>query len=252
METIGILFGMSTFLIRLRSEDLHSAADFWEAHLEGLVLVSFEVAAKHKEWETTAMLVGSALHLADPANDESLERRLHWCHEQADRIDDPHMRDKAHSSLDEDFEAARRLLHTPAPKELPLEDEKKMIREMARAQGIDLDDPDDLVARIVGIGLVDLDPTRALKHCEHLFLAQGSYGLPAKTLGLPSAGSKTLWCTLHGYGRGGLQLDSLSEQMRGEHCSQCQDAHPHPEEWTWTRDWQARQHEIHGSQFRGL
>ena len=113
--------------------------------------------------------------------------------------------------------------------------------------------PQNLVARIVRIGLTDLDPTRVLKHCKHLFLAQGSYGLPAKTLGLPSAGSKTLWCTLHSYGIGGMELDSLYEEfMQREHCAECRDAQPHPAGWAWTRDWQAKQHQVYGDRFRGL
>lgn len=252
-ETVGILFSMSTFLVRLRSEDLHTAADFWEEQLEGLVSFSLEVAAKSEEWDLAALLIGSALHLADPTSDARLEQRRRWCHEQADRIDDPDVRDNLHSSLDEVFETARRLLRRPVPTEPSLEEERQMIREMARAQGIDLDDPDDLVARIVRIGLTDLDPTRVLKHCKHLFLAQGSYGLPAKTLGLPSAGSKTLWCTLHSYGIGGMELDSLYEEfMQREHCTECRDAQPHPEGWAWTRDWQAKQHQVYGDRFRGL
>ena len=112
---------------------------------------------------------------------------------------------------------------------------------MAESLGIDLNEPDDEIAKIVRIGLQDLNPERVLKNCEHLFVSLGACGIPGRMLGLPTAGFKYIHCTKHGYGVGALKLDSAYGTLCDEHCNKCLDKKPHPENWHWTRDWQQKQ-----------
>lgn len=112
----------------------------------------------------------------------------------------------------------------------------------AAAFGIDLKDPHDQTAQVVRIGLEDLDPTRIARDCAHIHIRPESYGVPGEMLGLPTAGSKTIFCLRHRHGLTGFRLDDIypmfSRHMpwdKGEfRCENCPDKSPHPEGWTWT------------------
>ena len=130
--------------------------------------------------------------------------------------------------------------------------EKDIIMGMAQSMGIDLDNPNDEIAKIVNIGLIDLDPTRVLKNCDKLYLVLGSSGLPARMLFLPSAGFKTLYCTLHKYGIASMSLEDVYKSFKEKYCSKCKDKCPHPKKWKWTRSWRQKQYELHKERFKPL
>jgi hypothetical protein len=251
-DTVGVLSKMVNFLVRLRSEGMTQAVAFWEQRLEALASAAISIAAELEDWQLASLLINSSLHIADMRQSESLDKRMVWARKQAEQIPKHEVRKRLLDSLEEDRSTALRLLADIEDAEPSIDEEKRMIRAMAMSLGINLDDPMDEIANVVRIGLRDLDPTRVLKTCRHLFLTLGSRGIPAVMLGLPTAGSKTLWCTLHNHGIGGMVLDRLHKSMLNEHCSNCIDRDPHPEGWTWTRAWQAKQHERFGNRFRGL
>lgn len=251
-DTVGVLSKMVNFLVRLRSEEMAQAASFWEQRLEVLASAAISIAVKLEEWELASMLVNSSLHIAGIRQPESLEKRMEWCRKQGEQISKHEVRRRLLDSLKEERSAAIRLLADIENAEPSIDEEKRMIRAMAMSLGINLDDPQDEIGNVVRIGLHDLDPTRALKTCRHLFLALGSRGIPAVMLGLPTAGSKTLWCTLHNYGIGGMILDQIHKSMVDEHCSTCANRDPHPKSWTWTRVWQSEQHKLFGDDFPAL
>lgn len=123
---------------------------------------------------------------------------------------------------------------------------------MATSMGIDLEDPDDPIAQIVRIGIKDLDPTRILQNCKHLYISLGSIGLPARMLQLCTAGHKTLHCTLHEYNVGNISIDNAYDYMKKNYCSKCKDKSEHPKDWKWSREWQKEQYEIYGKRFRSV
>lgn len=126
-------------------------------------------------------------------------------------------------------------------RELTDEEELEFIHDLIKRAGIDLQDENDEIAKIVRIGLRDRNPERVLKFCRHLHVATGSYGIPGEMLGLPTAGSKFLFCDLANMGVYGLELDRLLEDIQGRYCAQCKSREPHLPEWKWSRQWQQDQ-----------
>lgn len=120
----------------------------------------------------------------------------------------------------------------------------------AAALGINLNDPNDRFAKIVKIGLDDLDPTRVVKNCQHIHVMTTSYGMPAQMLGLQTAGSKKIVCLKHGHSCESLTLDGAYETFAEVApwakdqicCENCPDKVCHPSGWTWSEEWHAEQH----------
>lgn len=125
--------------------------------------------------------------------------------------------------------------------------------ERAAELGINLSDPDDMIAQVVRVGIEDLDPTRVSKNCRHIHVMTASYGMPAEMLGLPTAGSKRVVCLKHGHSIETLKLDAAYESFKqhwpwddkGIRCDNCPDIEPHPEGWQWSQEWDLEQHAIY-------
>jgi hypothetical protein len=120
---------------------------------------------------------------------------------------------------------------------------------MAASLGIDLGNPEDLFAGMVKIGIDDLDPTRVLRDCRHLFLtlsrhSPGFFQLSiAHQLQLPTMGAKVLHCALHKYTREGTTLDGVYSEFRTDYCSQCPDRIPRAGDWQYSHQWQLAENE---------
>ena len=97
---------------------------------------------------------------------------------------------------------------------------------MAAAIGVDISNPDDLVASLVRIGIADLNPSRVLKDCSHLFITLGSRGLIADLLRLLTMGQKIIHCTFHKYAPVGWELDPTYGGFKERLCSKCPDGMP--------------------------
>ena len=115
---------------------------------------------------------------------------------------------------------------------------------MAAALGVDLSNPNDPEAQMVRLGLRDLDPTRVLKNCQHLFFTVGfSQPRIAQALRMPSAGEKIVHCTLHGRAVGGPSLDGVYELFKRKFCNDCNDCSPRAATWEYSDSWQKQENE---------
>lgn len=133
---------------------------------------------------------------------------------------------------------------TPTDEPMPMPMEQQVYQNMASALGIDLSDTDDLISQMVKVGIDDLDPTRVLRDCTHLFYTLSRQGhnfihfMLAQQLQLPTMGAKVLHCTLHKYTRVGLSLDETYERFRRDYCDKCPDQTPRSADWHYTHEWQ--------------
>ena len=125
--------------------------------------------------------------------------------------------------------------------------EKQIYENMAVGAGINLDDPDDPIARLVRIGIGDLDPSRVLSHCEHFFLTLQPHPVVFDMVKLPTAGKKVLHCTKHGYAVSDEALDEVYALFNENFCSGCPDRSPRAADWRWSEDWQQQENEKHAA-----
>lgn len=107
--------------------------------------------------------------------------------------------------------------------------------ELFKRDGINLEDSNDKIANILKIGLKDMNPERVLKNCIHLEIAFGSHGLPAEIYGLPSAGSKILYCKFKS-GIESLDLDAIYHDFKNEYCKDCPHLEKHDDDWKWSEE----------------
>lgn len=173
-----------------------------------------------------------------------------WARRMATGIQDNQTRRQVEELLGEIEQRRAIAKERPDSIEEEVEIQRQIYTSMAESVGIDLTDPNDRIAWILRVGLADLDPSRVLKTCEHIFITLGAQGLPAQWLGLPTAASKTLHCTLHGFGVGSFTLDQALAFMKAQHCDSCSDRCPRPDSWKYSYEWQQEQNMRFGGKFK--
>lgn len=127
---------------------------------------------------------------------------------------------------------------------------KQQIIAQAFSMGIDINSPDSEVAKIVKIGLDDINPARILKDCIHMHVTSESTSPIGQQLGLYTAGTKAIRCLKHGHMRAGLELDVIYKGFKERQpwlgkdsvcCNDCNDKMAHPKDWQWSMKWQTLQ-----------
>jgi hypothetical protein len=105
---------------------------------------------------------------------------------------------------------------------------------MASAFGINMADPTDELAKMVRLGIEDLNIGRVLKNCEHLAVALKPMRGISSGLQLPTMGPKRLFCALRGVSVTGLALDDVYSAFKAKHCDNCNDCVPRPADWSYS------------------
>jgi hypothetical protein len=111
---------------------------------------------------------------------------------------------------------------------------KQIYENMASAFGIDMADPADELAKMVRLGIDDLDVGRVLKNCEHLEVALKPMRGISSGLRLPTMGPKRLRCTLHRVAVAGMALDDVYSAFKAKYCDDCKDCVPRPADWSYS------------------
>ncbi len=165
-----------------------------------------------------------------------------WAEAEVEQIADENIRDWARALIADQPSTLGGETLTDEPMPMPME--QQVYQNMASALGIDLSDSDDLISQMVKVGIDDLDPTRVLRDCAHMFCTLSCQGhnfihfMLAQQLQLPTMGAKVLHCTLHKYTRVGLSFDETYERFRNDYCDKCPDRTPRPADWHYTHEWQ--------------
>lgn len=245
-----VIGSMVSFLLRLRTEGMSEAAKSYELSLKNLADIAIDIAVALKNWQEVSLLISNSALICNFHDDECIHFYRAWIEDKIKKIEDAQIQRETLLQTKEHFEKAKQLIIEDNKDKEDLDVEKQIYMGMAQSMGINLEDPDDKIAQVINIGLRDLDPTRVLKFCDKLYISSGSSGVPARMLFLPTAGFKTLHCTLNGYGIGGLSLDIVYKMFKEEYCSKCKKESPHPRRWKWSRVWQQKQHKLHGEKFK--
>ncbi len=228
------------YLLTLWARGSNEPADVLIAHLSMTCEYAVRVAALFEQWDDLIDCARQYVALVNLGDAAGVQARAGEASRFLELLPDDSLRERGREGIQESIAHV-----TKGPREPSIDDEIEVYRQMATAMGVNLDDPHDDVARIVRIGLRDLNPSRALEHCVHLFVAVGNYGLPGRMLRLPTAGSKWLHCTKLDVSLYGLELDHLSERMKLEHCEGCEFHEAHAADWRWSREWQRAQDARH-------
>ena len=241
----SVVATLAVFVQRLYNDGHADWADNLLSWMNSAAATSTHSAEALGMWHEYASSVLMSLRLAKPNDSESLRKARDAAAQKLCIIPDGSDRADALKQLETDFENLSR-----DERPMTIEDEQRLYRSMAEGLGIDLNDPNDDIAKIVNVGLQDLSPERVVKNCVHLFVSLGPCGVPAQMLGLPTAGSKWVHCTKHKYAIMGLKLDTIYPMFAERHCAKCSDCKPHAAEWRWSREWQMQQDVLHGAQAR--
>jgi hypothetical protein len=128
-----------------------------------------------------------------------------------------------------------------------IEEQKKFFIEMAKNLGMDPDDENDDLGKIVSVALDNYDPSEIMRECKHLFVHYRPGGMVAQSLQMHSAGGMTLLiCLLHKYalGTGGSIKDVYSgshpistHSFKNQYCNNCNDCSPRANDWEWSLKW---------------
>jgi hypothetical protein len=231
---IRIVHAISPFIRRLSWEKQNKIAEQYSASALQICRLAAWIAEQNESDDDLFYSVIAALTISKDQDCEAWK----WAKETTERIKKLVARKKAEE-----------ILHSHEAKLSGEENERdrksigrQIYENMAAAIGIDLADPHDPEAQIVRLGLKDLDPTRALKDCKHLFITTGfSQPLIAQALRMPSAGEKIIHCTLHCYAAGGQSLDVIYGSFKQKFCNACPDCSPRPSNWEYSDEWQKQE-----------
>ncbi len=254
-----IIFSMSIFHLRLNEEGLSENALYVRNLINGLI--DFVVAmatrmpqSRERDAIYDRCVIAYEMQITIYADDEENKQQIfERALELVNQIIDEQMKTIASARLTASLNKAK---PSTSASDIDWDALANYFRRQAKLIGIDLNlasenisdrnHPkylDAQIARIIDLGIRDLNPTRILSNCKHLIYAySGGIGEPAKILGLDSARSKTMGCILHLEHRaiGGYSLDSLYMQFRENHCSKCPHVHPHDPSWQYTTQWHNR------------
>ncbi len=111
----------------------------------------------------------------------------------------------------------------------------ELVKEYIELQGYDLND-DSQMSSALNLGLRDMDPEPYLKYCKELHVHYVSTSLLGELTGVPSIGSKLLWCK-HSKVTYNYHLDKGFETHKGQYCRNCKHRKPRSEDWVCTVGW---------------
>jgi len=243
--TLRVAQALLPVFIHLWEEQLEETATLLRDHFNNVIRKTVTISFALGSWDDAAQLVYTAFTLNSQKSKKQYQDTYDWAIKTLSTIPDESRRKEWLDCLDnicQTFDPEKNKIEIEEP-DIPREEEYQIYIQMAQALGINLNDPNDMVAQIVNVGLKDLNPERVLKNCKHLFVYIGHYGIPAEMLKLYTAGSKYLRCLKKDVAIGGQSLDGIYDSMKLEYCNACEYVDPWPNDWKWTRSWQKTESE---------
>ena len=230
-----------SLIMHLREQEAQGNAEYASALSEWIEYL----VGVHEKWARhtgeDADLAASAVMVAFLGTASTIEDAIARAKEIASKIVNQEIAKHVFATIRKFRDAAG------SPEEMTPEEEEEFFRERAVSMGFQVDNPQDDLSRVVAIGLRDFNPERVMRDCRHLMvLPSRSLGIPARSVGLQFAGTKTIRCMLHGYAAGGWSLDEVYGGLggpgplsgfKGQYCDSCPDREARDQSWCWTSSW---------------
>jgi hypothetical protein len=225
-----IIEAMALFIVSLKNDKLDDLADKFSASTLEVCKLAASIALNTNDDDSLYAVATKALYTKRAVTGDAVD----FAREVIERINDADIKCRAKEMFDYSMRAYR-----GEKVEGKIETTERQVYEnMASSLGVDLNDSKDPISRVVKIGIDDLDPSRILVNCEHIFITLGPRGLVADILKMPTAGYKILHCDLHECAVEGLSLDGAYKLFKERFCDKCADSSPRPSSWKYSDVWQ--------------
>ncbi|MGA2902793.1 MAG: DUF4365 domain-containing protein [Candidatus Korobacteraceae bacterium] len=227
---VGIVHAVAQYIATLGREGLlDSQAAFLGSALQICKLAAW-ISAETQDPEGIIIAILGAL-LPGTSEDSDAVR---WARQTAEGLADPQARDEALRLIDR---AVRRWRGEKVEGDYQGDVLWQAVQNVATGIGLDISDENSPLVRELRIAVTDNSPERVLVDCEHLLVTRGAMGPIARfisdVLGIQTAGSKVVHCTLHDFHAEDRVLDRAYAEFRKAHCDMCPDKAPRPSLWRY-------------------
>ncbi len=124
--------------------------------------------------------------------------------------------------------------------EMNLLEYQEITKKLIEFQGVNLSNNDDLT-NAIKMALRDMNPTEYFKHCENLRICYVNTSQVGVSIGLPSMGTKFIWCKYCKNSYGGFNLDDIFNTFKKQNCKECKCHRPRKEDWVCNVKWIEKQ-----------
>ena len=135
--------------------------------------------------------------------------------------------------------------------EMTVEEYQEMTRKLLMRQGISLDGNDKLTIAI-SMALRDMNPKPYFQFCEHLYIGYVNTSVVGVSIGLPSMGTKIIWCEHCKSSIEAFDLQGAFESFQQENCEKCTFHKSRSKDWTCYVKWVKDQQQSHPEFKKGL
>jgi len=229
---------ISVFAHRLQMDGSHQQADYLYSWMKFCIDLAVNLSKQIKQENSMARIL--YLNASFKLNTEDASKYLDETFELAKEIQNESIRNKLTDTISKMRSDLNRNNEDATP-----EAELEFFRDRAKALGMNVDDPEDEMGKVIQQGLLDYNPERILKNCKHLLVfPSGAQGIPARMVGLPTAAMKWIYCLENGHAMGGWSLDDIyicpikEHGFKEQFCEGCQSKEPRDETWKWSSKWQ--------------
>jgi len=219
-------------------DDLNEQADYLYSWMEVCINLALVLSQEAEQENYLAEII--VLNASFKINTDDASKYLDESVELAKTIKSEPIRSSAIDTIAKFRDSLSRENSDSSPKE-----EIAFYRDRAKALGMNVDDPEDRMGRIIKQGLKDYNPERVIKDCKHLLVFPSrAQGIPARMVGLRTAAMKWIYCLKKGHAVGGWSLDDIYispiEQcgFKAQYCDGCSSKEPREDTWKWSSKWQ--------------
>jgi hypothetical protein len=135
--------------------------------------------------------------------------------------------------------------------EMTVEEYQEMTRKLLVGQGIPLEGKDQLTIAI-RTALRDMNPKPYFQFCEHLYMGYVNTSPVGASIGLPSMGTKIIWCEHCKSSIEAFDLQGAFESFQQENCEKCTFHKSRAEDWKCFVKWVKDQQQNHPEFKKGL
>jgi hypothetical protein len=229
---------ISFFAYRLKMDGFDEQAGYIYSWIKLCIDLSIEVSKQSSQEESLAEII--ILNASFKINSDDASKYLEESLIMAEEIENEATRNYARDRI-----SKIRSIFSEDDEDTSPEKEIDFFYNRAKALGINVDNPEDEIGRIISQGLKDYNPERILNNCTHLFVCMSSsQGIPAKIVGIPSAGIKWIHCLKKGHSMMGWSLDDIYQSpikefgFKPEYCDGCEFKTSRENNWKWSSKWQ--------------